>query len=491
MTVDRKRLSAAPRTDHGNALRFTAHADGALCWTSAHGWMRWEGTRWRPSESEDAALQLGRRVAVGVVDEAAYLPTVPAPGAQKSPAELHLDWAEKSQDARRIGNMVKLGRGSVGVLASSDGWDSQAGLINTPEGMLMLVDGAVEKHKPSMRVVKVTRAAPMSAAEYAAAWEGSTWARFLDWAMCGDASLAEYLQTAVGASLCGDQSCQNVFFCYGGGGNGKGVFERALRFALGPYVHALPRRFLEQSRGPTPSSDEYNLANLQGARMAVGSEVSKGAQWDEEKIKSLSGGDAVSARHPYGRPFSFAPSWVLWVLGNDKPRVESTDNGIWRRLRLIPWLASTETTPPEEQIAGLEDLLAAEAPLIVRWAQLGAQAWLASRVMPACEAVDAETARYRQAEDTIGIALDEMCEFSATRGTADMFRTQASNMTQAMIAWHRARGLPTRAMDRQLGEYMRRRLIATCGDKPDVMVKGTRYWRGVRLVDELAGQQWH
>lgn len=491
MTIDHKRLSTAPRTDHGNALRFAAYAQGSLCWTPAHGWLRWEGTRWRPTESEDAALQLGRRVSVGIVSEAAHLPTDPAPGAKRSAAETHLDWSEKSQDARRIGNMLKLGRGSADVLSSSDGWDSQVGQINTPDGMLTLRDGAITPHNPDMRVIKVAHAAPIADSDYAAAWEGSTWARFLDWAMCGDADLAEYLQVAVGASLCGDQSCQHVFFCYGGGGNGKGVFERALRAALGPYVHALPRRFLEQTRGPSPASDEYNLANLQGARMAVGSEVSKVAQWDEEKIKSLSGGDAVSARHPYGRPFTFAPSWVLWVLGNDKPRVESTDNGIWRRLRLIPWLASTETTPPEQQIPMLEERLATEGDLIVRWAQMGAQAWLASRVMPPCEAVDDETARYRQAEDTIGIALDEMCEFSLTLGTADQMRTQASTMTQAMIAWHKTRGLPTRAMDRQLGEYMRRRLEPVCGDRPDVRVKGTRYWRGVRLVDEMAGREWH
>jgi P4 family phage/plasmid primase-like protien len=493
MKIDHQKLASAPRTDHGNALRFAAHADGQLCWTPAHSWLHWDGTRWVATESEDAALQLARRVAVGIVKEAAVLPTDPPPGARKSAAEMHLEWSEKSQAARSIAAMVKLGRGSREVLRSSAGWDSQVGKINTPAGLLSLATGTVELHDPSMRVLKVTNGAIMPREQYASSLLGSTWYRFLHWAMCGNHDLIDYLQAAVGASLVGDGRCQHVFFCYGNGGNGKGAFERALRYAIGPYMHALPRRFLEQTRGAPPASDEYNLAHLQGARMAVGAEVSKGALWDEEKIKSLSGGDEVTGRHPYGRPFTFPPSWVLWVLGNDKPRVEGTDSGIWRRLRLIPWLASVADTPDVDKMPhNFEDLLRDEAPLILRWAQEGAAQWCEYHTLPACAVVDAETARYREAEDTIGQALDEMCEFAASGTAAGQMRTQTSVMTQAVIAWHKTRGLSTRAMDRQLGEYLRKRLADVCDDgQVEVRNKGTRYWCGVRLVDEMAAHNYH
>ncbi len=461
-----------PQTDHGNGLRFADAAKGKMLWTPAHGWLRWSDGVWVPTQTDDAALQLARRVAVGIAAEALALSDVPPAGAKVSAQDARLKWCEQSQNVARLRAMAEVARGSRWIAEDSAAFDRTPGVLNTPDGVMHLGTGKVTKHAPTQRHLKRTRAAPMPADEYASALMGSTWYRFLRWAMRGDYSLIDYLQAAVGASLVGDGRCQHVFFCHGGGGNGKGAFERALSHALGGYCHALPRAFLEQRRGIAPASDEYNLAHMQGARMCIGSEVGRGAAWDEGKVKQLSGGDTITGRHPYGRPFEISPTWVLWVLGNDRPSVEGTDASMWRRLRLIPWLADILQTPDEEKLPpDFEDQLQVEAPIVLRWAQDGAARWLQTRTLPACDAVDNATDEYREAEDVIGRALEELIEVTGN----DADRVKCVELTTAVVEWCKARSISARSMDRRLADYMPR--LGATKVKSSVMM-----WSGVKMT---------
>lgn len=471
-----------PQTDHGNALRFADATKGKMLWTPAHGWLQWSAGVWVATQTDDPSLQLARRVAVRIADEALALSDQPAPGARLSAQETRLRWCEQSQSVTRLRAMVDVARGSKRIAERSDVFDAEVGKINTPDGVLVLGAGVVEPHTPAQRYIKQTAASPMATDDYAAALLTSTWYRFLHWAMVGDHELIDYLQAAVGASLVGDGRCQHVFFCHGGGGNGKGAFERALRHALQGYCHALPRAFLEVRRGITPASDEYNLANMQGARMCIGSEVGKHASWDEGKVKQLSGGDTITGRHPYGRPFEIHPTWVLWVLGNDKPGVEGTDASMWRRLRLIPWLADVLKTAEADKLPpDFEDQLRVEAPLIMRWAQEGAAQWVENRVLPACVAVDSATDDYREAEDVIGRALEELTKVTSS----DDDRVKCVELTTAITEWCKARSIPSRSMDRRLSDYMPRVGVHK------IKSGGVMVWSGMKMIaDAQGGSQW-
>ena len=61
-------------------------------------------------------------------------------------------------------------------------------------------------------------------------------------------------------------------------------------------------------------------ASLAGRRLVTSSEVTKQGRLNEELVKSLTGSDAVNARHPYGRPFTFIPSAKFILRVNEKPR---------------------------------------------------------------------------------------------------------------------------------------------------------------------------
>ena len=62
---------------------------------------------------------------------------------------------------------------------------------------------------------------------------------------------------------------------------------------------------------------------MAGARLVTASETESGRVWAESQIKELTGNEApVSARHPYGRPFTYKPQYKLQFVGNHAPNSE-------------------------------------------------------------------------------------------------------------------------------------------------------------------------
>jgi putative DNA primase/helicase len=61
------------------------------------------------------------------------------------------------------------------------------------------------------------------------------------------------------------------------------------------------------------------------------------ATLDESLLKELTGGESITARHPYGRPFTFVPTAKIVIFGNNKPTVKDLSEGFWRRMLLVPF----------------------------------------------------------------------------------------------------------------------------------------------------------
>ena len=145
--------------------------------------------------------------------------------------------------------------------------------------------------------------------------------------------------------------------------------EVLMRLISAYHGHADRKVIMQQAN----KDNEYALAELKGQRLVTVSEVDERDSFDENTIKNMTGGeDPIQARSPYGRPFSYLPEFKLWLCGNHKPRISGSDNGIWRRPKLIPF---TESIPVEERDLDFEDKLAAELPGILAWAVRGCLAW--------------------------------------------------------------------------------------------------------------------
>lgn len=81
-------------------------------------------------------------------------------------------------------------------------------------------------------------------------------------------------------------------------------------------------------------------------------ETEQGRRWNESKIKTLTGGDKVSARFMRQDFFEYIPQFKLLIAGNHKPSIRNLDEAMRRRLQLIPF---TITVPPDRRDKQLEE----------------------------------------------------------------------------------------------------------------------------------------
>ncbi|WP_157199282.1 phage/plasmid primase, P4 family [Methylomonas koyamae] len=227
--------------------------------------------------------------------------------------------------------------------------------------------------------------------------ECPTFQKFLTEFCCGDKELERFVQQWLGYCCSGRTTEQRMAVFFGHGQNGKSILIEITKFALGDFATTTPADTLLQRR-----SDQTNdVAMLQGGRFVSAIESDEGQALAEGRVKSLTGGDEVVCRKLFEEFVTYRPKFKLNLATNSKPRVSGTDNGIWRRLLLIPCRA--EVANPDRR---LFEKLKAEAPGILNWMVAGYQDWRTNGlVIPEC--VAQATAEYRQESDTIGRFLND------------------------------------------------------------------------------------
>ena len=166
------------------------------------------------------------------------------------------------------------------------------------------------------------------------------WIRFLDEVTRGDSELAGYLEWIAASALTG-LSPQLLFFFYGSGRNGKGVFLRLLAKILrGPHFTAFIRpEEVEYKRGGEDKNKRL-FGRLRGMRLAFTPETVSG-NLDWTLLKMLTGGDSLTGARVYQDERSFAPSHTLILTTNDRPTLPPTA-AFKGRLRFVPFLARFE-----------------------------------------------------------------------------------------------------------------------------------------------------
>jgi putative DNA primase/helicase len=95
-------------------------------------------------------------------------------------------------------------------------------------------------------------------------------------------------------------------------------------------------------------------------------------QIDEARMKSMTGGDPITARFMRQDYFQFVPEFKLWFAVNDFPSVRGTDDAFWRRVRTILFRVQV---PDENRDPKLNEKLRAEWPGILAWAVRGCLRW--------------------------------------------------------------------------------------------------------------------
>ena len=126
-------------------------------------------------------------------------------------------------------------------------------------------------------------------------------------------------------------------------------------------------------------------------------------QLDEVVVKQLAGREEISARYLYGEFFSFFPKFTTWVRTNHKPIIKGDDDGLWRRIIVLPF---NRKFTEAEQDTSLEAVLLKERDGILQWMIEGTRLYLESG-LKLSSAILAEQKQYRKESDLLGEFLEQ------------------------------------------------------------------------------------
>ena len=360
-------------TEDGIALAFAEkHRDDLRFDHTAGKWFAWNGARWKVEET-DLAFHFARELCreFNRSHRTASLPKL-----------------------RTAAAVEKFARADRRLAVTHEVWDRDPWLLATPGGTIDLRDGSMRKNGRADLITRATAVAPSEIPT-------PLWSRFLREATKGNHDLIHFLQVMSGYCLTGITREHSLFFLYGLGGNGKGVFVNTIAQIMGSYHVAANMDVFTASRYDRHPTE---LARLAGARLVTASETEEGRAWAESRIKQLTGGDPVAARYMRKDFFEYTPQFKLVFLGNHKPVLRNVDDAAKRRFNVIPFVNKPEKPDPE-----LPEKLKPEYPGILQWMIDGCLAWQRKGLVKP-EAVQRETESYFADQDVFTQWLTECTE---------------------------------------------------------------------------------
>ncbi len=523
-----------PLNDTGNGQRVVHYHGRDFIWVPRVGWFVWDSRRWKRDADNIEVRRLLQQLQFRIAEEIEYIalddwqralieripsladrmnaieeaakPQDRSPEQRKELRELRDEYAraEAARDAlsgmrkahrnhaKTTGNTDRINKamqeGGVMLAHALEELDADALAINCRNGVIrftvedMRDDGAgkmaaahLDQHERSLLMTK------MIDVEFDPSAEAPMFDRFLE-RIQPEISMRSFLQRWFGLSLTGITGEQKMAFLYGHGANGKSALIETLWRIMSDYAATAKIESLtgESKRGAADATPD--LMPLMGARAVRASEPEKGAKMKEGMIKELTGGEPILVRALHSDFIEVHPEFKLTVSGNYKPDIRGTDDGIWRRMLLIPFDVQI---PDEEKDKDLPNkLFEREAAGIFRWMVDGLIQYLEVGLEPPFRVIEA-TKEYRAESDPVGTFLTECTVIDGDEGQF----MEATALARAFNVWMTERdgiGWGARTISNALrGKADNWRHPAT-GRKFSRGKRKVTGYRGIRLTDTFA-----
>lgn len=484
--VDPEILAAcAPldQNDCDNGRRLLNHFGADIVHVREIGWHGWTGRHWDPDGGQEAVERAAQETARRIRLEGAFI----GPGrADQEAIEAARKLGEKAVDEMSDADRLVMSRGSdaekrlakrradrrkfsvscgnrsrtVAMIAQAlphrtvapPALDSEPWAFNVENGTLRFERAEVldeECPDPEVRRMKrevkvrlephrredlIAKLAPVAYDPAAACPRFDTFFQRYQ----PDEGNRRFLQTAAGRGMLGGASTQAMVFLWGDGANGKSVWMEIVTRILGAYAGRLKPESITGLGEQGGDKATPDFARLVGKRFVAISELPRNVPLKEALIKTMTGADPMPVRNLNKGFFDLIPEYIPFMTGNDAPEVGGLDDGIWRRLKLVPWpikVPEAEQRPPNEVIGELME----EAPGILNWLIAGAVRFLTEGLQDSIS-VSATTKAQRRERDIVQGFIEacvEACEHvEGVRG-----EVSAKAMYDAFVGWCDANSL--------------------------------------------------
>ncbi len=480
-----------PLNDTGNGLRFALYCGGDAMFVPRVGWHIWGGKRWKLDPDGIAVRRHAQSIQDHIIDEIPHVALEDwqlaiidsEPATRRRHEELlaieaeartieqkieieelsqSLIWIRKLKDrksgmksdhrsfSKTSGNKGRidamLTEATTSLSRELEDLDADPLTVNTESGILRFsVMGGPEEGfsrtanvvcEPHARAVAVegkdrpqyiTKLVPSDFDEKATCPQFEAFLRRVQ----PDQEMREFLQRWWGLSMTA-LPVQKFVFQYGKGANGKSVLSDLMNRLLGDYATTVKIKSLTGRNNKSGADATPDLMPLVGARAALASEPEEGDRLQEGMIKEMTGGESILVRQLHSDFIEVRPYFKLVISGNYKPDIRGTDDGIWRRVLLVPFDVQI---PENERDEKLIDKLWEERAGILNWLVDGLIAFLEGGLQEP-EQVLAATLEYRADSDPIGSFLGECC---IVTGASDDFLS-ARELIDGFNLWLDQRG---------------------------------------------------
>lgn len=436
-----KTKKIVPRSwdDQGRGLRMRDQFATVLKFNAVDKkWFFFNGSYWQEDIGNQRVELAAERVANSIKKEKPELSFSTKTDEDKAMNE----WYRFQKDSRsHMAKMHMIDEFKKYVIVKHGEFDKEDMLLNTESGYVDLSSGELHDHDIDKKFSHQT------VAEYSDNVDAPLWEKFLNQIFNNDEELIHYVQKAIGYSFTGSVDEQCLFILNGRGRNGKSVFSNVVSDVAGNYAKQMNVQTIVAKKNQSGSANS-DIARLEGARIVTSSELNEGDRFDESLVKQLTGGDKILARFLYGSEFEYKPKFKIWMATNHLPIIRGTDDGIWRRIKIIPFNIQI---PKEKVDKKLEYKLKAEYTGILNWIVQGAIMWQQEGLKDP-EAVTKVIETYRAEMDPLDAFLEECCT------TGQNYSIKAREMYDAYHEWAKESEEYKMSMTK-FGREMRKKLL--------------------------------
>ncbi len=454
-----EKAAEQPLNDIGNGRRLAIHFGDGLMWVPRVGWFTWTGAVWAKDPDIIKVREKAHQISPLIERETSFIRVPPAKAALVASREMvlerlgallktsgrtpeqdtELDELKHQRDeidrllngvqdkigqrlrhAKNAGNSGPIGNmmveGGIGLARQLEELDASDLEVNTLLGVLRFSVTA-DKKNPALRTASVelvphdqkqllTKIMPVEYDPGSPTMAAPRFYKFLDRIM-PDAEMQRFLQRVFGLAMTGLTGDQMLCFFYGMGANGKSVLIDLMARIFGDYAATAKIESLTGTNRRGGGDATPDLVPLIGARFVRASEPDEGVKWQEGLIKDLTGGEPIMVRALHSDFVNFRPKFKLIISGNHKPDIRGTDDGIWRRLKLVEF---DQQIPVEERIKKdeMDALLWEERNGVFSWLVEGLLDYLEGGIAEP-DRVKLATATFREESDPFGTFLDDAC----------------------------------------------------------------------------------